>query len=466
MENELTSSIINTLGVGSGINMAQLANDLAEARFASQRTRLEDRNLDLETRIETATLIRNQISQFASALGERVRTGDLSPEPVLGNPAVANASVLTGITATGSYDLEVTQLASGQTLALDPVASGDDLLGSGTLTLRLGTVAGASFTADTEVDPVEITVEDTDTLASLAAKISASDAGLSAYVANGINGAQLVIKGAEGAQSGFTVEGTGGASALAWNPASDSGQLRETAQDAEFMLDTIAMTNSTNSITGLPEGLQLELTATNVGAPTTINFTDRTGQISDVMSDFVTALNDIATQLNEASAPLSGVLGDDPGARLLKRELASLTSEVIMPNAAEDEPSTLSDLGLSLNRDGSFRFDAERLGVTLENNAEAAVAMFTTGLFGVFATIDDLARATASSADPGSLAGSISSYTDEIAENTERLAEIAEQQEVVRARFAASFGAADRQVALNNSTLDFLRAQFSNGSDS
>ena len=163
MENELTSSIINTLGVGSGINMAQLANDLAEARFASQRTRLEDRNLDLETRIETATLIRNQISQFASALGERVRTGDLSPEPVLGNPAVANASVLAGITATGSYDLEVTQLASGQTLALDPVASGDDLLGSGTLMLRLGAVAGASFTADTEVDPVEITVEDTDT---------------------------------------------------------------------------------------------------------------------------------------------------------------------------------------------------------------------------------------------------------------------------------------------------------------
>lgn len=464
-----TSSIITRLGAGSGIDMVQLASDLAEVRYAPQIEQLKSRNEALEARISAASTLRNQLTQLASALGERIRTGDLAPAPSLGNAAVAKASVVSGFNPTGSYQLEVTQLAASQTLVTPAFTSSTDLVGEGTFTLRFGAVDGASFTEDTGHAQLDIAVSATDTLASLAGKINAADAGVTAYVSNGTDGAQLVLKGAEGAANGFVVEATSTATVptatagdltyLGWHPSADAGQLRQGALDAEFKLDTVAMTSASNAVTGLPEGLTLQLTATNAGAPTTISFADRSSAISGLMGDFVAALNDITAQLNESAAALGGELGNDPGARALKRALSSLTSQVIMPTASGSEPSTLADLGLKLNRDGSFALDGARLSATLAASPSGAAAMFTTGLFGVYATMDDLARSMSSRSDPGALGGSISRYDSLIERNEDRLAKFTEQQEALRERMVRQFAAADRAVSASNSTLSFIRSQ-------
>ena len=334
--------------------------------------------------------------------------------------------------------------------------------------MRFGTVAGASFTEDTEQAALDITVSATDTLADLAAKISSeSDGALEAYVAEGTGGAQLVIKGREGAVNGFVLEPTsaGGAntpgdlSYLAWSPATDSGQLRETAQDAIFQLDTVEISSASNEVTGLPEGMVLNLTATNIGAPTTVSFDQDTSAITSVMTDTVAALNDVVALLN-GGADGENSLVSDAGARELRRDLSRLTSEIVIPGAADDEPSTLADLGLSLNRDGTFRLDSERLARTLEESPEAAAAMFTTGAFGVFATIDNLARDNTAIGDPGSLGGSVARYEAQIERNDERLERIAQQQENLRARLVRSFSSAQSQIADSQSTLSFIRQQF------
>jgi flagellar hook-associated protein 2 len=301
-------------------------------------------------------------------------------------------------------------------------------------------------------------------------KINATDSGVTAYVANGTSGAQLVIKGEEGLANGFAIETTSTAAApsatpgdltyLAWNPASDAGELRQSAQDAAFLFDTIAMTSPSNDISdGLPEGLTLSLRGTNIGQPTQIDFADRTGNISGVMSDLVAALNDITAEVSQSGSALGGVLGADPGTRALKRALSGLTTTVVMPNAGPGEPNTLGDLGLSVNRDGSFRLDPERLQDTLAESPDGAAAMFTTGLFGVFATIDDLARSMSAVGDPGSLAGSVSRYNSQIERNDERLAKIAEQQEALRERMTKQFVAADSNISAFNSTLSFIQSQ-------
>lgn len=463
------SSIVSRLGAGSGVDMVQLASDLAEARYATQVAQIESRNEVLEARISAASLLRNQLSQLASALGDRIRTGDLAPAPTIGNPSVAKVSVLPGSSPSGSYALEVTRLAAGQTLALGAYSDGSELVGEGTFTLRFGTVDGATFTADSNRAQVDIAVAADDTLATLANKINAANAGVTAYVANGTNGAQLVLKGAEGAQSGFVVETASAAATpsatpgdlafLAWNPASDSGQLRQQAEDAAFLFDTVPMTSASNHVSDLPEGIELDLTSTNIGNPTQISFAERSSQVTGVMGDLVNALNDITAQLRESANALGGELGSDTGARRLKATFAALSSQIVMPNAASGEPRTLGDLGLSLNRDGSFRLDAQRLQNTLATSPQGAAAMFTTGLHGVFATIDRLARSSAAVGDPGSLAGSINRYQGQIERNDERLAKIAEQQDALRQRMTRTFVAADQRISLSNSTLSFLRAQ-------
>lgn len=469
METSTTSSIVATLGGGSGVDMVKLAQDLAEARFLPQVAQIDSRSEALEAKISGASSLKNLLSQLSSALGERIRNGDLAPTASIGNAQVASVSVLAGSNTKGTYSLEVTQLASAQVLASNAYSAGTDLVGEGQLTLRFGSIAGTSFT-DGGDDPLVIDVSATDTLADVAAAIRGSGRGLNAYVANTASGAKLVVKGEEGAARAFTIEAAGASASggvptagqidyLAWDPATDTGQRMASAADAAFLFDGVAMTSTTNKVTGLPSGLVLTLKDTNQGNPTQIAFDDKTSQITAMMGDFTSALNDIAASLAELAAPLGGELGNDPGARALKRALAGLTSQVVMPNAAPGEPATLADLGLKRSSDGSFSLDSARLQATLTENLAAASAMFTTGVFGVFATIDNLARKTARPTDPGTLGGSISRYSEQLERLQERREKIAEQQEALRERMVKNFTAADARVASSQSTLEFLKAQ-------
>ncbi|MBI1402565.1 MAG: flagellar filament capping protein FliD [Porphyrobacter sp.] len=462
------SSIISALGAGSGVDFTRLAEDISAASFAFQRDTVTARRDALDAQISAASQLRGAITSLSSALGDRIRNGDLAPRGELATPAVARVSVPAGMSPRGSFSLEVTALAKGQTLVGKSYASRDDLVGAGTLTFRFGTVAGTGFTADAARDPLVIDVTAEDTLATLAAKITRDSGGaVSAYVATGADGAQLVLKGAEGAASGFVIEpaGAGGGavpgdlSYLAWDPASDAGELRGAASDAAFALDTVAMTSPSNRVTGLPGGFSLELTGTNAGAPTSLTFANNTAAITGVMSDFVAALNDITAQMKDLASPLGGELGNDPGARELRRDLAGLAGQVVMPGAAAGAPSTLADIGLVLNRDGTFRLDTARLGSALESDPDAVAAMFTTGPSGVFATIDRLARDTSLASDPGSLGGSVKRLEAQRARSDDKLAKVAEQQDALRDRLTRQFTASERRVAASQATLTFIQQQ-------
>lgn len=468
MEN-VGSSILTSLGFGNGVNYSQLAIDIAEGSFGFQRQTVETRRGTVEARISAASQLRSSVSGLASALGDRIRNGDLAPQASVGNAAVARTSVPAGLSPRGNFSLEVTELARIQTLVTGAYASGTALVGAGTLNIRFGTVDGASFNPDAARDPLAITVTADDTLASVAAKISRESRGaVTAYVAQGTGGAQLVLKGGEGAANGFVLEptGAGGAVApgdlsyLAWNPATDAGELRATAGDASLVLDTVPITSPTNRVTGLPGGFTLELTATNVGAPTTVSFTNDTSAITAVLNDFVAALNDIVGQLNTVAAPLGGELGNDTGARSLRRELSALSRLVVNPNAAPNEPRTLGDLGIAINRDGTFKLDSVPLNRALEASPTAVAGLFTTGATGVFAAFDRFAREATLLGDPGSLGGSVQRYQRQLEQSDERLARIAEQQEALRERLSRQLIASGQRVTAAQSTLEFVRANF------
>ena len=194
-----TSSIATQLGIGSGVDMTGLANQLAEAQFAGRNQRLTIQSETLERRISLAGSIRSSFSSFAAALGDRLRTGDLAPLPSITNASVATVSSPLGSIGSGTYSLEVTNLASNQVLSGPIYASASDAVGAGTLSIRFGNTGTASFTEDTARAPLTIDVAAGATLADVASAINGKNAGLNAYVAQTANGAQLVVKGGEGA---------------------------------------------------------------------------------------------------------------------------------------------------------------------------------------------------------------------------------------------------------------------------
>ena len=461
-----TSSIITTLGAGSGIDMTALATNLANAQFELRATRLAARSDTLERQISAAGSLKNSLTLLSSALGERVRTGDLASTPQVASSAVATASTPAGTVGSGSYTLEVLSLATSQTLASPAKASATSTVGSGTLTFRFGTATGSSFTEDSSKTAVTIDVASGATLADVAKAINAKNAGLNAYVAQTTQGAQLVVKGQDGAQNGFIIEAgedsaDPGLSDLAWNPSSggQSNRLLSQSADAQFKLDGLAMTSASNNVGTVAPGLALKLTGVNAGSPTTISFSESTTGITSAMQDLVGALNEIVGDLAAATDPTNGDLAGDPGARALKRTLSGLSGQIVMPNAADGAPRTLADLGLSIQRDGTFRLDTTRLKATLERDPAGAAAMFTNGLYGVYATVDKVARTTSASTDPGSLAGSITRYQRQSKQASKDASKLADQQEALRASMVARFAKTDARVSASKSTLSFLQAQ-------
>ncbi len=460
-----TSSIVSALGGGSGIDMVALASNLATAQFEGRTIRLTTRAETLDRQISAAASLKSKLLELASALGDRVRNGDLSPQPSVANSAVASASIVPGAAPSGSFSLEVLNLAAAQTLASGGFAASTTPVGAGTLTLRFGTIAGASFTEDASHPAVPITIPSGATLTDVAAAINASGVGVSAYVANTAEGAKLVLKGREGAANGFILDpvetpGEEGLAALGWHPASGApARLIAASADARFKLDGLEMTAPSNSVTEPAPGLNLTLRATNVGAPTQISFANPSAAVTTAMQDLTSALNEIVADLNAAINPASGELARDTGTRALRQMFAQLAGKLVMPSAANSAPRTLADLGLATTREGTFRLDGARLAATLKADPRGAARMFTAGLYGVYATIDGLARSATSAGNPGSLAGSIVRYTSQKTQIGAEQAKLAEAQERLRAQMTARFASADSRVGASRSTLSFLQNQ-------
>lgn len=457
-----TSSLVTALGAGSGVDMSKLAGDLAAAQFQPRTDRLAERSEVLERKISAASSLKNSLSLLASALGDRLRAGDLAVTPKIANSAVASGTSPPGTVGAGTFSLEVTQLARSQTLVAPALAAANTVVGPGTLSFRFGTTTGTSFAEDAAHEALTIELAAGATLQDVANAITARKAGLTAYVAQTASGAQLVVKGAEGQANGFAIDAAGGAelSSLAWDPTAggDAARLLATSADAEFKLDGLAMTRPSNQTGIVAPGLSLTLTGTNAGAPTRIDFPSPIASLSGAMQDLVGALNSIAGDLNSVTG-IGGDLVGDPGARALRSALSALAGQVIMPNASDTTPRTLADLGLATERDGTFRLDTARLQASLARDPSGVAAMFTTGLYGVYATIDKLARASSAVGSPGSLGGSVARYTAQSKKLSEDAAKLAEQQERLRVSLVSRFAKTDNAIGASKSTLSFLQAQ-------
>jgi flagellar hook-associated protein 2 len=469
-----TTALLTSLGVSGNIDATGLADELSTAEYSGQIDQLNSQNTKLTTQISDESTLMNMVSSLSSSLNTLITGGSLASTPQIANSQVATVSAGT-TTGSGSSTLEVDSLAQGETLASPTISSTATSVGSGTLTLTFGTVSGSTFTAGSQ-SPVTITVAQGASLSDVATDINNAGAGVTAYVASNSNGQQLVITGPQGATNAFTISASEnasdpGLSQFAWSPSTSSSSssssgstsnsgatLAASATDASYILNGVQRTSSTNSITNAAPGISLNLTGTNVGAPTTISFTDPTSAIGTAMNDLVTALNTIVSQLNTYTAQ-GGDLNNDPGANSLRQALSSLTSTTIMPNAASGAPATLGDLGLEINEDGTYTLDSSTLNTAIANNPTGVAAMFTTGASGVYATIFDLSLSVNDSTNPNSLAGSSATMKTKQTAIASQLSKIAAEQSALRTQLLTQFSALNSTVTAYKSTQSFLTQQ-------
>lgn len=466
------SQLLTSLGVGTGIDMTAMATNIATAEYATQTDAVNTRLSNVALQISQASQLKSDLLSLSSSFSSLVDSGNLLPAPTVTNSAVASASLPSGSSgASGTYSLEVTTLAQPQVLATSSFSASAATMKSGTLTFNFGTISNKSLSPDPSHASATVTIADGATLAQVASAVNSARIGVTAYVASNANGQQLVFKGSEGAANGFTITandtsdssstGTNSVSTLAYDPSTTSSTItrQQSAGDAAYKLDGISRTSTSNTITSAAPGLSLKLTGTNSGNPTTITYSDPSSTITTTMTNLVSALNSIVTELNTDMSASSGNLYNDQGAKAVSRAFSQLAGTTIMNNAAAGDPKTLADLGVATQKDGTFALDSTKLANALATNPSGVAAMFTKGINGIYNTLYKMTSALTTSTDTGSLAGSITRYTTmQTTLNTQKSA-LSDQQATLRTRLITQYAAANSAVATSNSTLSYLKNQ-------
>lgn len=375
MVSSVGSSITSALGIGSGIDTSTLVDQLATASIATKKAALTAKETANTTKISDLATAVSTISAFSSSLTSLMSSGSLYTQPTSSNSSIVQVSALAGARLGGlAATIKVGQLATAQTLTSPALTNAATAVGQGTLQLKVG-----DKTATITIDSTN------DSLAGLALAIKNSGLGVTASTVTDGSGARLVVKGSTGEDNAFSITMTSGSSAaigrFVYDPATydedniTGFELTQDAQNAELTVDGVAIVKASNSFSDVIDGVKIDLQSAAPNTVVTIGSNRPTEAITSAVNDFVAAYNEMKTTLNTMTAATTGSLRSDAGIRELVRRMGQL-STTALTYSTDGSPTTLAEIGVTTNRDGSLSLDSGRLSTVMASNADAVEAMF------------------------------------------------------------------------------------------
>lgn len=352
------------------ITFGGLATGLDSAAIVRNLTSLERRPIDrLQQRKQTLGSQRGRLSTLAS----RLRSLKDAAEAVGAESSGASTTVRSsdegvvrttslGAATAGTSEVRVTQLAQAQRTFSDGFAAPDvaGIFGAGTLEVQVG---GSSYT-------VEVTSDDT--LTTLASKLNGAGAPLRASLVFDGTGHRLRVAGTE----------TGASQAIAFVEGAGLGlglgrpeNTTQSARDALFTIDGLAMQRGQNIVDDALPGVRLTLTG--VSAPDTsaqvLVERDDASAIARVQK-LVEAYNEanrlVAAELAPGTpgAPRADSLSGDSALRSVQSGLRAMLGH--SNPAGPPGFRTLADLGIQVDRTGMLSLDSAKLERGLASDPE------------------------------------------------------------------------------------------------
>ena len=371
---------------GSGLNITQIVDSLVDAEKSPQESMIQKKIDERNTSISAIGEVKSALSTLSSSLS--VLTGNTSLKTSSSGTALSAQISNPSLAQTINSSISVTSIAKGQTLAFSGYSSSTSVVGGGSLVLERGDWSSGSFVASSTVSSNSITVTSTDTLESLKDKINALNYGVTASVLGaGDDTFTLVLKSGEGEKNALRITATespsGSGLSSIDNSSTNSSKQKVAGTDAALTVDGISLTRSTNNITDLFSGYEINIsTVTNSsGSDIPITLTssvDETAAENNLKS-FVDAVNNTRTILNEktfrgSSSQDAGELAQDPVIKSIKKEIENLTSSAL--SGFSSNGVYLSNLGVRTERDGKLSLNTTVLKNELKNNPSSLDAIF------------------------------------------------------------------------------------------
>ena len=465
---------VSSLGIGSGLDLNSLLAGLKSAEQAPLAA-IQRQQASYTTKLTA-------YGQLNSALGSLQAAAAALAKPELFQGVKASSTAPEVLTATaaataqsGTYALNVTQLAQAQSLATTGQADTSTNIGDGTTTttvkFEFGTTSGAAFTIDSDatrtqsidIDPAH------SSLADIAKAINAQTTlGVTASIVNDGSATpnRLVLTSTlTGAASSMkiTVAGDAALSGLLTNDPATAQKLQQTvaAQNTELTVNGIAITSATNSVVGAVQ--DVTMTVSKIGT-STLSVQKDTASVESAVSAFVKAFNSLQsiaaklTAFDPASKSGAVLLGDST----LRNIQVGMRSALTSPQAEFGSGLTmLSQIGVGFDKDGTLALDLVKLKAGLDGKLGGVATLFsgTAGVGGFGNSLSTLITGY-TDATGGVLTAATKGISNSLDSLAKQYAATSERVDATVARYKAQFTQLDVMMSRMNQTSVYLTQQF------
>jgi flagellar hook-associated protein 2 len=348
---------------GQGFDVTSTVNQLVanlqavETPWKTQLTALQSDDTALTsigTDLSSLSTALQSLTDFEGVLAEK--QGSSSDTSVLQLTGAASNAVA------GSHTIVVTSLAQTSSHYSDAVAATDTL--SGTLTIAVGSAAEQTITIDSSDN----------TLASLADAINSGSYGVTANVITTSGGERLsLVSNTSGAAGDITIGGSIEDATTAAGIGFTQGQA---GQDAQLTVDGVAVTSPSNTVTSAIQGVTIQLLSAAPATSVQVEITNDDSDVESAVSTFVTAYNkviaDLNTQEGKDSSGNAEPLFGNPAVATIQESLQSAMAFLQSGSGI----TSITQLGISTNSDGTLSLDTDTLASALNNNYQDVVNFF------------------------------------------------------------------------------------------
>lgn len=344
-------------GLSSGLDINGIVTQLMNLeKFPIQRIQRQQALLVQDQSVYSG--FRSRITSFTSALSSLNQASTFNPLSASSSSTETATISASSAAVEGTYNLKVFKLAQAHKISSSAQSS---------------TVDPLAQTGVFKVNGKEITVEATDSLSSLAGKINGADAGVTASLINGGAGKAYLTLTAKssGAGSAISLEDVSG-TALA--SLGNLGTQILQAQDAEFELDGLTLSASTNEITDVIPGSTLTLKKANLDGSqsSTLSVSKDSEALKSKMREFRDSFNSVIDYIRQNSAFDADTYKSGPlFGNTTAAQVETSMNDVLLRSVGSGAIKNLTQLGISLDESGKVSFDESAFTKTLADNPDA-----------------------------------------------------------------------------------------------
>ncbi|MFZ1319199.1 MAG: flagellar filament capping protein FliD, partial [Candidatus Nitrotoga sp.] len=355
-----------------------------------------------QTKLSAYGSIKGAVASFQTAmqnLGSAIKFTKLDAIPSDDTILSATAS---SIAVAGTYSLEVTSLAQAQKLVAAGQSSSTAAIGDGTpttVTFDFGTINGGTldsitkkYTGVTSFDSngngtKSITIDSSNnSLQGIRDAINAAKIGVTATIINDGSASpyRLALSSDNnGVSNSLKISVSGDTSVtnlLAHDPAATQNLSENvTATNANFKVNGVSVSKTSNSATDVIQGVTLNLKKITTTS-TTVTVAHDNASVSNSVAGFVKAYNELAKTLKDISAynpatKQAAILQGDSTVRSLQSQLRNALGSPVV--GASGALTTLSQIGISFQKDGSLGLDTSKLNSAITNNVSDIASLFS-----------------------------------------------------------------------------------------